>query len=178
MEALTNFFNLLSLKLTFVVVIYVLVLLLVSLDLWSGIRKAKHRGEYKGFFRKHKQREKTSKQGEYISSYGLQKTVNKVARYFNMLFAVTVIDIMQMLAVYKMEYDNVFVFLPILPIFTFLAGIFIGIIEIKSIYERAEQKDKAKYAGAAKFIKEALKDRETKEIISNILNKIESDENN
>jgi hypothetical protein len=173
MEALTGFFNILGLKLTFVVAIYILVLLLAFLDLWSGIRKAKRKGEYKGLFRSRKERRKEKKAGEYISSYGLRKTVNKIARYFNMLFAVTVIDIMQMLTVYKMEYDNVFVFLPILPIFTFLAGIFIGIIEIKSIYEKAEQKDKAKAAETAKFIREALKDRETTEIISNILNKIE-----
>ncbi|HBJ76707.1 MAG TPA: hypothetical protein DDY68_02415 [Porphyromonadaceae bacterium] len=47
--------------------------------LWSGIRKARERGEYR-------------------SSYGLRKTVGKVANYYNLLFIVTIIDVMHIVA--------------------------------------------------------------------------------
>lgn len=57
--------------------IYMLVLLLIGADLWSGYRKAKQRGEAR-------------------TSYMLRKTVDKIARYYNALLALTFVDCMQM----------------------------------------------------------------------------------
>ncbi len=92
---------------------YVSDLLLIFSDLWSGLRKAKQRGEMK-------------------SSYGLKKTVDKIARYFNMLFAITIIDCIQMAVIYIL--DNYYGYgIPMLPVLTALGSIFIGVIEVKKI---------------------------------------------
>lgn len=55
--------NELSGQITLIVVLYITVILVVMLDLWSGLRKAKQLGQYR-------------------SSYGLRKTVDKLASYF------------------------------------------------------------------------------------------------
>jgi len=156
MDILIDFLKIMSFKALILAVVYTLVLVLIFLDLWSGVRKAKQ---------KH----------EYISSYGFRKTINKIARYFNVLFAVTVIDVMQMLAIFEIKQNAAMSLIPVLPLFTFLAAIFIGIIEIKSIYEKTEQKDKAKAEEAARIINEALKNKDAKDVIINILNAIKID---
>ena len=53
---------------------YMGVLLLIGADLWSGVRKAKIRGEVR-------------------SSYMYKKTVDKIARYYNALLALTIVDV-------------------------------------------------------------------------------------
>lgn len=131
------------------VCIYILVLLVVFLDLWSGIRKAKKRKEFR-------------------SSYGLRKTVEKLAGYFNLLLVLTVIDAMQMLAVYHLNPQIAFN-IPIIPVITFIGAIFIGIIECKSIYEKADDKDKGKYQDAAKLAGEIMKDQNAQAILSSLL---------
>lgn len=114
--------------------IYLAVLGLIASDLWSGLRKAKVRGEIR-------------------SSYGLKKTVEKIAKYYNMLFAVTLVDCIHMVLIWYLDiYHNYSI--PIIPILTAVGAIFIGIIEIKSIYEKADEKVKFEQAGqlAAKII--------------------------
>ena len=59
---------------------YVMVLLAVIADLVSGLRKARMRGEAR-------------------RSKALRRTVDKLCRYYNALFALSVIDAMQMAAV-------------------------------------------------------------------------------
>lgn len=90
-----NFLQIFGPQLMIIACIYALVLFVVFLDLWAGIRKAKQRGEYR-------------------SSYGLRKTVDKISRYFNMLLVITVIDTVQMLAISQLnpQTDHT---LPILP---------------------------------------------------------------
>ena len=56
-------------------------LFFIAFDLWAGIRKAKQRSEK-------------------ISSDGWKRTVNKVARYYNALLALVVVDCMQMAGVW------------------------------------------------------------------------------
>lgn len=104
---------------------YLGVLLLIGADLWSGVRKAKIRGEVR-------------------SSYMYKKTVDKIARYYNALLALTIVDVMQMGGVWYLDnyYDYHF---PIFPLITFIASIGIGLIEIKSIFEKAEDKVKFEY---------------------------------
>ena len=116
--------------------VYTLVLVVVFLDLWSGIRKATLRRELR-------------------SSYGLRKTVEKLARYFNLLLVLTVIDAMQMLAIHQLNAQISFE-IPLMPLLTFCGAIFIGIIECKSIYEKAADKDKGKYQDAARLAKQIL----------------------
>lgn len=100
--------------------IYMMVLLAILADLWAGVRKAK-------------------KNGIARSSYGFRKTVDKIARYYNVMLALTVIDAMQMASVWYFEtyYECIF---PMFPFVTLMGAIGIGLIEIKSIYEKAEDK--------------------------------------
>jgi len=59
-------------------------LFFIAFDLWAGIRKAKQRCEK-------------------ISSDGWKRTVNKVARYYNALLALVVVDCMQMAGVWYLD---------------------------------------------------------------------------
>jgi hypothetical protein len=104
--------------------IYILVLLAILADLWSGLRKAKRRCEIR-------------------SSFGFKRTVDKLARYYNALFALTIIDIMQMIAVWYLDTFYGYM-IPLIPFISILGAIGIGMIEIKSIFEKAE--DKAQFA--------------------------------
>ena len=65
-------------QLIILTIVYLLVLFVIFLDLWAGIRKARKRGELR-------------------SSLGYRKTVEKIAKYFNLIFVVTAIDAVQML---------------------------------------------------------------------------------
>lgn len=126
--------------------IYTLVLVVIFLDLWAGVRKAKARGEYR-------------------SSYGYRKTVDKIGRYFNMIFVITAIDAVQMLAVWQLNQQTTYN-LPILPILTFIGAIFVGFIELKSIYENSEEKEKAKINEVAKLAGQIVKDHDTQDIVA------------
>lgn len=138
--------------------LYTLIFIVVLLDLWSGVRKARQRGEYR-------------------SSYGLRKTVEKLARYFNMMLVLTVIDAMQMLAVSHLNPQVSFSF-PIVPFLTIIGAIFVGIIELKSIYEKNEDKDKGKYQDAAKLVKQIGNNKEAKEIIASVVEYLKTDNKN
>lgn len=102
--------------------IYVLVLLAILADLWSGVRKAK-------------------KNGIARTSYGFKRTVDKIARYYNVMLALTVVDAMQMASFWYLERYNDWNF-PVFPFVTLIGAIGICLIEIKSIYEKAEDKIK------------------------------------
>lgn len=107
---------------------YIFVLFTVIADLISGIRKAKQRGELR-------------------SSYGFRRTVDKLARYYIPPFALTIVDTMQMIVVgYLNGYHGYSI--PLLPILTLFGAIGIGIIEVKSILEKAQDKVKFERVGA------------------------------
>jgi len=159
MNILTEFLNYLGAKALILVFLYVFVFLAVMLDLWSGVRKAKQRNEY-------------------ISSYGLRETLNKLSRYFNVLLAVTLIDLIQMLAIFELRTHNVGHSIPILPFFTFIATGFICFIEAKSIFEKAEQKEKAKAADAARTIDAAIRILKKDNTLDEILTKLNSEKEN
>jgi len=100
--------------------IYMLVLLAIAADLWSGVRKAKQNGIAR-------------------SSYGFKRTIDKIAKYYNVLLALSVVDAMQMASVWYLEvYYSYHIIM--FPFITFLGAVGICLIEIKSIYEKAEDK--------------------------------------
>lgn len=101
---------------------YILVFFAVLADLWSGVRKAKHRGEAR-------------------TSYGLKRTADKLSRYYNAMFGLTVTDCMQILGCWYLKNYCDFN-APMIPAVTLLGAIGFGLIEIKSIYEKAEDKYK------------------------------------
>ncbi|WP_195579107.1 hypothetical protein [Bacteroides intestinalis] len=97
-------------------------LFFIAFDLWAGIRKAKQRSEK-------------------ISSDGWKRTVYKVARYYNALLALVIVDCMQMAGVWYL--DNYYDYhIPIFPFITLLGAFGVAAIEVKSIYEKAEEKER------------------------------------
>jgi hypothetical protein len=139
-------------------VMYFLVLAVIFLDLWAGVRKAKIRGEYR-------------------SSFGLRKTVEKIGKYYNMIFVITVIDAMQMIAIAQIN-PQINVNLPILPILTFVGSIFVGFIELKSVYEKAEDKEKAEIAQTAKIVGKVIADISTQELASKVAEYLKTNQTN
>jgi len=90
-------------------------------DLWSGVRKAKLRGEAR-------------------TSFGFRRTVDKLSRYYNLLLVLTIIDSMQIGGIWYLdEYYSYTI--PLLPLITLVGALGIGFIELKSIYEKAEDKE-------------------------------------
>lgn len=116
---------------------YILVLLSVTADLFSGLRKARKRGEAR-------------------RSKALRLTIDKLCRYYNALFALTVIDIMQIAAVEYLRIACCFS-IPLFPLFTLIGSIGIAIIEVKSIFEKAEDKERADAEYAARTLLKCLK---------------------
>lgn len=116
---------------------YILVLLSVTADLFSGLRKARKRGEAR-------------------RSKALRLTIDKLSRYYNALFALTVIDIMQIAAVEYLRIACGFS-IPLFPLFTLIGSIGIAIIEVKSIFEKAEDKERADAEYAARTLLKCLK---------------------
>lgn len=116
---------------------YMLVLLSVIADLWSGIRKAQERGEAR-------------------RSKALRRTIDKLCRYYNALFALTVIDVMQISAA---EYLRIACGwdIPLIPAVTLLGSIGIAVIEVKSIFEKADEKQRADAEYAVSIIAKAIK---------------------
>lgn len=114
-------------------------LLLVGLDLSAGIRKARERGDL-------------------ITSKGWRRTVQKVGRYYNALFAMLVVDTLQMGAVH---YFNAFHGYEVwrFPFFTLFGVAVVARIEIKSIYETAEEKERRAATDLAKGLAKIARER-------------------
>lgn len=106
-------------------------LIFITLDYWSGVRKAK-------------------KRGEKITSDGWKRTVDKIARYYNMLLALCVVDCMQIASLWYMDCYNGCSF-PLFPFITVAGALFIAAIEVKSIVEKADDKTKRDVAVTAEL---------------------------
>lgn len=91
------------------------------IDLISGIRKAKQRGELR-------------------SSEGYKRTVDKALKYYSLLILCFLVDVIASMIVS-------------VPYFTLAAGIGIILIEIKSWYEKADEKDRNDIATIAALVK-------------------------
>ena len=77
-----------------------------------------------------------------IRSDKMKRTMDKVSRYYNAILAMLVVDLIQMSAFVFMYlylgWANAYTF----PVFTMLATLFVAAVEIKSIYEPADAKEK------------------------------------
>ena len=101
---------------------YVIILGFIFCDLRAGIRKAKKRGEYR-------------------TSDGLKRTIEKISKYFNMTFALSLIDVVQIALIFFLYlFYKVDIFM--VPWFTFIATGYVGYVEIKSIWEPADIKER------------------------------------
>ena len=105
-----------------VLIFYIVALGLIFADLWAGVRKAKQRGEYR-------------------TSEGLKKTVGKINKYFAMHFALTLVDAMQ-ISLFYVLYREYCYDIPLLPVFTFVSVLYEAYVEVQSITEPANIKEK------------------------------------
>lgn len=96
------------------------VLLAIIADLFSGLRKARQRGER-------------------CTSSGLRRTVDKICRYYVALFSMTVIDVMLIASLRYLQSDGVSL-IPVFPYFSSLGAVSLVLIEIKSILEHSDEK--------------------------------------
>lgn len=129
--------------------LYAAVFLAIIADFVAGWRKAK-------------------KDGFIWSSKGLRQTVRKIGQYYNMMFVVSVIDAVQMVGIWQGGFDVVK-----MPFFSFVGTIFLCIIELKSIYERTSDKERANMETVAKFLAKAAKDKDAKALIDAISEKLD-----
>jgi phage-related holin len=127
--------------------IYVEVLLMIFADLWSGVRKAKRRGELR-------------------TSTGYKRTIDKIARYFNALIALTIIDAMQASAIWYLDTYYGYA-IPVIPIVSVIGAIGISLVEIKSIFENGSDDEKHQAEEAAKLGIEIAKNIKNPEEIGN-----------
>lgn len=118
--------------------LYVIVLGLIFSDLWAGIRKAKQRDEL-------------------ITSDGRKRTIEKIGKYFNMTFALSLIDIVQ-LAIIFFLYNFYKVDLWMVPWFTILAVGYVAWVEIHSIFEPADIKERKQQQDYIRALKTLIKD--------------------
>lgn len=118
-------------------VLYMCVLFFVIVDLISGVRKAKERGELR-------------------TSTGYKRTVDKLARYYTSLICLTVMDIAQMMFVWLLDTHYGFN-IPLLPIVTGFGAIGLMAIEFKSIREKADEKGQKNTQEIVKLVTEVLK---------------------
>lgn len=131
--------------------LYIEVFFMILADLWSGVRKARRRGEVR-------------------SSFGYKKTIDKIARYYNAMIALTVIDMMQISGIwYLTHYYGWSV--PIFPLVTLIGAIGISLVELKSIYEKADEKVRGDYKEVAALAVEIAKHKTDADEMTKALSK-------
>lgn len=127
----------------------------IALDFWAGIRKAKQKGIK-------------------IRSDKMQRTIQKISRYYNATLALVVLDAVQITGFIFLHIFNGWT-LYTFPLFTLLAVFFVASIEIKSILEPADVKEERELRDVINFAKELAKHRqdpqELAETIARYLNK-------
>lgn len=140
-----------------VLLFYTTVLSLIFCDLWAGIRKAKKRGEYR-------------------TSEGYKRTISKIAKYYNMLLALTAVDIVQISLLFYLHigygYD-----IPMVPWFTLVGTIYIAFVELKSIEEPANVKELKQQEDFKRMMVSLAKDYgHPEEMVIDIINAMNSDQ--
>lgn len=131
-----------------VVAEYFLVLAAAAADLASGLRKARRRGET-------------------TRSRALRRTVDKLARYYNVLIVQTVVDAMQITAAVFLRtvegYD-----VPTIPVFTLIGSLGMAFIEVKSIFEKGDDKEKQQLAELVSLLESIADNDRLKRILEKL----------
>lgn len=125
------------------IVAYIIALLAVAADLMSGISKAK-------------------KKGIYTHTYGIDRTLDKLRKRYNLLVVFSMIDILLIVC----EFHDTMI-----PYATLFAVVVMCLVEIKSILEKDE--DKGRYIEAAKTAAEVLKGIDKEELADVIIKKMD-----
>lgn len=128
-----------------VLLFYIVALGLIGADLWAGVRKAKLRGEMR-------------------TSEAYKRTIDKVSRYFNMLFALTLVDAVQIGLLYFLFYFYGKDFV-MFPWFSLLGVAYISFVEVKSIMEPANVKEKKQQEDFKRLLMEMAENGDMREKI-------------
>ena len=120
------------------------VIIAMAIDLISGVYKAKQRGEVR-------------------TSYGLSRTVSKFILYCGSAIIAAMIDLM-------IHYSHLMIlmkFAPLVgvPVITCLLSVFLCIIEIKSIREKADEKTNKDVDDVARMLLYAIGRERLREIV-------------
>ncbi len=132
-----------------VLLFYIVALGLIFADLWAGVRKAKQRNEFR-------------------TSEGYKNTVGKINKYFAMHFAMTLVDAMQIALFYVLyrEYGHD---IPLLPVFTFISVLYEAYVEITSISEPANIKEKKQQEDFKRLLQSALSEASFRERVISLI---------
>ena len=118
----------------------------IALDYWAGIRNAK-------------------KRGDPIPSDKMKRTVDKVSRYYNGIFAMMVLDVIQIAMFVFLHLYNDWGAYTVL-VFTFAACGFVAMVEIKSIYEPADAKESREMKEVTELAKAIAAHKSDQEVIA------------
>lgn len=129
----------------FIVAVVLLVLTAVGVDLVFGLWKAGIRGEVR-------------------SSWGLKRTSIKVLLYVGVILVMGFVDYL----IHICRFYKIFGWEDLigLPLLTAIIGIFFLIIEIKSMFESADEKTKTEIMRSGQMIGQILNKEEIAEVIS------------
>lgn len=139
-------YNQLIIVLFITLVILVTPLFFIGFDFWAGTRKAKLRRER-------------------ITSDKWKRTTTKIARYYNMLLALMVLDAMQIMGFWYLNNFSGWS-APLFPFIVFAGAIFVGAIEVKSIMEPANEKERRDMKQVASLAAEIAKNKTEPEEIA------------
>ena len=127
---------------------YILVLLAVLADMVSGIRKARARGDA-------------------TRSRALRRTVDKLARYYNVLIVLSVVAAsLKNAGFFARAVEGLDV--PTLPLHTPLGRVRIAAIEVKSVFEKSSVKEKEDINNLISFLQHAANNDSLKSIINHL----------
>lgn len=132
-----------------ILLFYIVALGLIFADLWAGVRKAKQRGEFR-------------------TSEGFKKTVGKINKYFAMHFAMTLVDAVQISLLY-MLYREYSYDIPMLPVFTLVGVLYEAYVEITSIMEPANIKEKKQQDDFKRLLQQALSEGSLRERVIKVI---------
>lgn len=133
-------------------------LLFALADLLSGIRKAKQRGET-------------------LTSSKYRKTITKLAKYYNVMLALGLIDALQLACIWYLNNFSGWDF-PVFPWLTMLGAFGIGAIETKSIMEPANEKEASELEQVGILAKAIAKHKtEPEEIAKAVIDYLKTDKN-
>ena len=134
--------------------LWVTVLGLIFSDLWAGVRKA-------------------NKAGVYRTSDGYKKTIDKMARYYNMMLPLALMDTAVNGIVFYLHYFYHYD-LVMLPWFSFVGAGYVAFVEITSIMEAQDLKEKKSQQDFLVMVKALVGDRDPKSIIE-VLQKLQKE---
>jgi len=146
---MTSFYNQIIIVIFITFGILITPIIFIGLDFWSGVRKAKHRGDK-------------------ITSDGWKRTAYKIAKYYNMLIPLLILDLMQMAGFWYMN-SYCGWSMPTFPFITLLGALFIGAIEVKSIYEPADEKERKEMRQVSELATEIAHARTDPQEIANTI---------